>query len=103
MKTKHMMARGHPQRTYTQATASVIRAYMRHLVKEQALLRDLLHVPDDVVKAAFKANGDRVYTGYWLVHERNSLGGSPAVICRTKRGKARVLRALKRLEKRNLE
>jgi hypothetical protein len=76
---------------------------MRHLEGEPALLRDLLHVPDDVVKAAFKTIGEKVYTGYWLVHERNSLGGSPAVICRTKRGKVPVLRALKRLEKRNLE
>jgi hypothetical protein len=97
MKTKRKAKK---QRT---ATVSIIRAYMRHPLREQALLRDLLHVPDDVVQAAFRAIGEKVYTGYWLVHERISLGGSPAVICRTKRGKMRVLRALKRLEKRNLE
>jgi hypothetical protein len=84
----------------TSATESIVRAYKRWLKNEQALLTTLTGLPEDVARAAIRAMKGRAYTGYWLVHEHLSLGGSPAVICRTKRGKALVLQTLKRFEKR---
>jgi hypothetical protein len=90
------------------ATAKIARAYERYLRKEMALLPLLRAIPEDVARAALRVHKGRPYTGYWLVHDWSELGGislngTPAELCRTKKGKTQVLRALKNLENWNIK
>jgi hypothetical protein len=85
------------------ARERITKAYARYLEKEMALLPFLQRVPEAVARAALRVHKGRNYTGYWLVHDWRQLGGIslngvPAELCRTKKGKAQVLLALKHLE-----
>lgn len=85
------------------ATETIAKAYARYLKKEMALLPALRKIPEDVARAALRVHKGRNCTGYWLVHDWSELGGIsldgvPAELCKTKKGKAHVLLALKHLE-----